>query len=117
LEDAIDDNELFPSNGGSSTSRILYQPHIPRPLLFDKKKCHLKTYQFLSCNTEGQWDLLMYETAFLSIASRPWSPDDGSDAAQITTLRDRRISLSHSNEGEGEDDKLAAWKSVLLECR
>lgn len=70
------------------------QVHIPRPLLYEERKCHVKTYQFLSCTTNGDeiaWQVYMHDLFYLSTASRPWSTDDLSDEAQITTMRTHRL--------------------------
>ena len=86
------------------------QVHIPRPLLYHehrpqqppqqqevrKYKCHVKTYQFISCTTAGNgasttWQLYMHDLFYLSTASKTWSPDDISDDAQITTMRTHRL--------------------------
>lgn len=76
------------------TEKQLIQAHIPRPLLFEGKKCHVKTYQLLMSDEQGQWQLYQYATSFLSLADKPWTPDDLSDAVQITTLRSRALTES-----------------------
>ena len=76
------------------------QVHVPRPLLYEQqqRKCHVKTYQYLACSSSSTddpsaavWQLYMHDLFYLSTASRPWSVDDLSDDAQITTMRTHRL--------------------------
>lgn len=96
------------------------QVHVPRPLLFHDKticdegpiKCHVKTYQFIACcplsasdetlsgNNANQsssycWKLYMHDLFYLATATKPWSPKDTSDEAQITTMRTHRLYANH----------------------
>jgi len=84
------------------------QVHIPRPLLYHENhskqqgnfKCHVKTYQYLACHrsldtgtsdSTIEWKLYMHDLFYLATANSPWSPEDLSDDAQITTMRTHRI--------------------------
>ena len=93
------------------------QLHIPNPLLFHEHsssspnrttpsekgiyKCHVKTYVHIACvpsNEPGSatcWQLYMHDLFYLLTASRPWSVQDLSDEAQITTLRTHRLYRDH----------------------
>jgi len=69
------------------------QLHVPRPLLYDGRfKCHVKTYQHIFRSaSDSNWHVHMHDLFYLSTASRPWSADDLSDEAQITTMRTHRL--------------------------
>lgn len=72
------------------------QAHIPRPLLWDTKKCHVKTYQWIGCvktAEEGriEWRIYQHDLYYLAIADEPWSPHKTSDEVQITTMRRQRL--------------------------
>ena len=69
------------------------QLHVPRPLLYDGRfKCHVKTYQhILRSGSDNEWRVHMHDLFYLATASRPWSVDDLSDEAQITTMRTHRL--------------------------
>jgi hypothetical protein len=73
------------------------QVHVPRPLLIDNKyKFHVKTYQHISyCSPDGVWEVYMHDLFYLATASRPWSTQDLSDDAQITTMRTERLYPDH----------------------
>lgn len=75
------------------------QAHVPRPLLWDGgRKCHVKTYYYLStCSTETgvEWQLYLHDLYYLATADKPWSTDDASDECQITTMRTNRLYADH----------------------
>lgn len=83
-------------------TKYVIQPHLPNPLLFERRKCHVKSYQYISCDESGNWDLFLYKTAFLPTADKAWVPDDTSPEVQISSLRNRRLpendpwSIQHS---------------------
>uniref|UniRef100_A0A7S3L5X7 Tubulin--tyrosine ligase-like protein 9 n=1 Tax=Amphora coffeiformis TaxID=265554 RepID=A0A7S3L5X7_9STRA len=75
------------------------QAHIPRPLLWDTKKCHVKTYQWIGSvkTAEGclEWRIYQHDLYYLAIADEPWSLQDTSDQVQITTMRRQRLYRHH----------------------
>jgi hypothetical protein len=69
------------------------QRHIPNPLLYyNGEKCHIKFYNLLIGEADGQtWKLYSYKDGYLSISPQPWSPTDLSKETQVTIIRTKRI--------------------------
>eukprot|EP00747_Dinoflagellata_sp_TGD_P207743 gnl/TRDRNA2_/TRDRNA2_81277_c0_seq1.p1 gnl/TRDRNA2_/TRDRNA2_81277_c0~~gnl/TRDRNA2_/TRDRNA2_81277_c0_seq1.p1 ORF type:complete len:552 (+),score=92.91 gnl/TRDRNA2_/TRDRNA2_81277_c0_seq1:161-1816(+) len=68
------------------------QQHIARPLLYEGRKCHIKFYNLLIGEADGQtWDLYCYKDGYLCISPTPWSPQDTSKENQVTIIRSQRI--------------------------
>uniref|UniRef100_A0A7S1ZJ02 Tubulin--tyrosine ligase-like protein 9 n=1 Tax=Ditylum brightwellii TaxID=49249 RepID=A0A7S1ZJ02_9STRA len=69
------------------------QLHVPRPLLFGESqvKFHVKSYQHISCDSDGNWNVYLYDMFYIATAPQPWSADDLSDEAQISSMRTHRL--------------------------
>jgi len=98
------------SGGGDSDCRVIYQPRVPNPLLFDGKKCHIKRYQLLSCDaamgrgsctSTSPRSFQLHHNRFSAAATR--ARLSTVDRCLITTLRSRRIKSRGTEAGANED--------------